>query len=70
MQNAVPKGKGGMMAVLGETIESINNIIDTNSKKFQCFVANDNSPGQQVLSAFQEDIEKLSKILDEKKLNI
>ena len=68
MQNAVPKGKGGMMAVLGETIESINNIIDTNSKKFQCFVANDNSPGQQVLSAFQEDIEKLSKILDEKKI--
>ena len=68
MQNAVPKGKGGMMAVLGETIDSINNIIDTNSKKFQCFVANDNSPGQQVLSAFQEDIEKLSKILDEKKI--
>ena len=68
MQNAVPKGKGGMMAVLGETIDSINNIIDTNSKKFQCFVANDNSPGQQVLSAFQEDIEKLSKILDQKKI--
>tara|TARA_B100000941_G_C28416974_1_gene506642 strand:- start:44 stop:967 length:924 start_codon:yes stop_codon:yes gene_type:complete len=68
MQNAVPKGKGGMMAVLGETIDSINNIIDTNSTKFQCFVANDNSPGQQVLSAFQEDIEKLSKILDEKKI--
>ena len=68
MQNAVPKGKGGMMAVLGETIDSINNIIHTNSTKFQCYVANDNSPGQQVLSAFQEDIEKLSKILDEKKI--
>ena len=68
MQNAVPKGKGGMMAVLGETIDSINNIIHTNSTKFQCFVANDNSPGQQVLSAFQEDIEKLSRILDEKKI--
>ena len=28
MQNSVPKGEGGMVAVLGSEIENIENIID------------------------------------------
>ena len=50
MQNAVPKNEGGMIAVLGESIEKIYEIIENNKNKFKCFVANDNSIGQIVVS--------------------
>ena len=43
MQNAVPKNEGGMVAVLGEEIEKIYEIIENNKNKFKCFLANDNS---------------------------
>ena len=36
MQNAVPKGVGGMIAILGVEIEKINELISTNS--FKCFI--------------------------------
>ena len=49
MQNAVPKGEGGMIAVLGTEINKLNEILNKNNK-FECFVANDNSPGQIVIS--------------------
>ena len=29
MQNSVPKGQGGMVAVLGSTVEVIEKILDT-----------------------------------------
>ena len=49
MQNAVPKGEGGMLAVLGSTVDKIEKIIkdDFNST---VQIANDNSEGQIVLS--------------------
>ena len=56
MQSAVPKGEGGMLAVLGSDINKINEILDKNSDKFKCFVANDNSAGQIVVSGKTKDI--------------
>ena len=50
MQNSVPKGVGGMVAVLGSEIEVIKKIINENKDKYECFIANDNSVGQIVLS--------------------
>ena len=50
MQNSVPKGEGGMVAVLGTEINKIENIINENKSKYECYIANDNSEGQIVLS--------------------
>ena len=50
MQNSVPKGQGGMVAVLGSTVENIEKILKDNEQKFTAQIANDNSEGQIVLS--------------------
>jgi len=62
MQSAVPKGEGGMLAVLGSEIEKIEKIIKENKDKYECFIANDNSNGQLVVSGNNNEIEKF--ILD------
>ena len=66
MQNAVPKGVGGMIAILGVEIEKINELISTNS--FKCFIANDNSLGQTVVSGKLESLETLSENLKKNKI--
>ena len=63
MQNAVPRGKGGMIAVLGSTVEIIEKILKENENEFKVQIANDNSEGQLVLSGKTSDIEKLMVIL-------
>ena len=68
MQSSVPRGVGGMVAVLGSEIEKIENIIKENKSKYECFVANDNSEGQIVLSGNINDLEKM--MLDLKAANI
>jgi [acyl-carrier-protein] S-malonyltransferase len=68
MQNSVPKGVGGMVAVLGSEIETIENFISENKTKYECYIANDNSVGQIVLSGNIEDLEKM--IVDLKSANI
>ena len=65
MQSSVPKGVGGMVAVLGSEIEIIENIINDNKAKYECYIANDNSVGQVVLSGNVKDLEK---IMDDLKL--
>ena len=50
MQNSVPKGEGGMVAVLGTQIKIIEKILNENTNKFIAQIANDNSEGQIVLS--------------------
>ena len=62
MQSAVPKGEGGMVAVLGSEVEKIEKIIEENKDKYECFIANDNSNGQLVVSGNNTEIEKF--ILD------
>mgnify|MGYP001478279757 FL=1 len=60
MQSAVPKGEGGMLAILGSNTETIEKIFSDNKDKYQCFIANDNSNGQLVVSGKIGNIDKLS----------
>ena len=67
MQSAVSEGSGGMVAVLGSEIDKIQNLIKLNSGTYECFIANDNSNGQIVISGenkyldlFMEDLKKQS----------
>ena len=59
MQSSVAKGVGGMVAVLGSEIETIEKIIKDNKDKYECYIANDNSMGQIVLSGKIDDLEKI-----------
>ena len=68
MQTAVPKDEGGMLAILGSDITKIEKIIQENKNKYECFIANDNSEGQVVVSGKTSDIDKFS--LDLKLNNI
>ena len=68
MQNAVPKGKGAMLAILGSTYENVEDILIKNEDKFKAQIANDNSEGQIVVSGKINDIEKLSIFLKEKSI--
>jgi [acyl-carrier-protein] S-malonyltransferase len=65
MQNSVPKGEGGMVAVLGSTVEIIEKILKDNNKNISVQIANDNSEGQIVLSGKTDDLDKLILILKE-----
>ena len=65
MQNSVPKGQGGMVAVLGSTVENVEKIFQDNEKNFKAQIANDNSEGQIVISGKTEDLDKLITILKE-----
>ena len=65
MQNSVPKGQGGMVAVLGSKIDIIEKILADNKKIFNAQIANDNSEGQMVLSGKIVDLEQLIQILKE-----
>ena len=64
MQSAVPKGEGGMVAILGAEIDKVEDII----KNFDCEIANDNSNGQIVVSGSSNNLNEL--ILDLKKNSI
>ena len=65
MQNSVPKGEGGMVAVLGSSVEIIEKILKNNEQKFKAQIANDNSEGQIVLSGKTDDLDSLIIILKE-----
>ena len=68
MQNSVPKGEGGMIAILGTKVEDIEILLKENQNNLKVEIANDNSDGQIVLSGKIQDLEKLSFILIEKKI--
>ena len=65
MQNSVPKGQGGMVAVLGSTIDTIEKILKDNEQNLTAQIANDNSEGQIVLSGKIEDLNRLIIVLKE-----
>ena len=65
MQNSVPKGEGGMVAVLGSKVEIIEKILKDNEQNLNVQIANDNSEGQIVLSGKTVDLDKLILILKE-----
>ena len=66
MQNSVPKGVGGMLAILGTTTENIELIIKENFNNFEVQIANDNSDGQIVVSGRLDDLKKMVDILKSK----
>ena len=68
MQNAVPNGEGGMLAVLGIEIEQINLILKENINNFKCYIANDNCNGQVVISGKIDSLENLSDELKKKNI--
>ena len=68
MQSSVSKGEGGMIAVLGSKVDVIEKIIEQNKNNYECFIANDNSEGQIVLSGNVNDLEKM--MIDLKSNNI
>ncbi len=68
MQNAVPKGEGGMTAVLGTKVENIEKILKANHDNFKVEIANDNSDGQIVLSGTNQDLEKIGIVFKENKI--
>tara|TARA_A100001011_G_scaffold346406_1_gene382781 strand:- start:757 stop:1689 length:933 start_codon:yes stop_codon:yes gene_type:complete len=68
MQSAVPDGKGGMLAILKSNLEIVNNILIENKSNYECFVANDNSEGQIVISGLNNDLELLIEDLKKKSI--
>ena len=68
MQNSVPKGEGGMLAILGTSVENIENIIEENKKNFFLQIANDNSDGQIVVSGRINDLNKVMELLKTKSI--
>ncbi len=68
MQSAVPLGKGGMLAVLGAEVQEIKQIIKDNLNNIKCYLANDNSIGQLIISGNNHDLEKFALLLKQKKI--
>jgi [acyl-carrier-protein] S-malonyltransferase len=58
MQAAVPVGQGAMAALLGADIEKATALAEAAAQGQVCSVANDNDPGQVVLSGHREAIER------------
>ncbi len=67
MQEAVPLGKGKMIAVLGSKIEELNHLIKDVKEKGVCEIANDNAEGQTIISGDTESINSFQNILKENK---
>tara|TARA_Y100000816_G_scaffold289641_1_gene276526 strand:+ start:697 stop:1623 length:927 start_codon:yes stop_codon:yes gene_type:complete len=68
MQNAIPQGEGGMIAVLGASIEIIEKILEDNKKNFFAEIANDNSDSQIVISGKEKDLFQMSELLKSKNI--
>ena len=69
MQEAVPVGKGSMLAVLGTEAEELNNMIkNINLKEGICEIANDNANGQIIISGDKDSVQSFQNLLKEKKI--
>ena len=66
MQDAVPANEGSMIAVLGKELSAIEEILKKNNH--DCYIANDNSPQQVVISGLKKNIDLFSQDLN--KLNV
>ena len=64
MQEAVPEGKGSMLAVMGlKLVELEKYIAEINKEKGVCEIANDNSDGQVILSGNKPALDEINLIL-------
>lgn len=69
MQQAVPIGKGSMIAVLGLNINEIRALLDKRGdKNLICEIANDNADGQIILSGEKSGIDKFQQTLQKNKV--
>ena len=69
MQEAVPVGKGSMIAVLGLSIEEVESLISaSNEVEGVCEIANDNANGQIIISGELKKVLKFNEILKSKKV--
>ena len=65
MQEAVPVGEGAMAAVLGLEVDAVTAIAAEASSAGVCAVANDNSPGQVVVSGAVAAVERAAELAKE-----
>jgi [acyl-carrier-protein] S-malonyltransferase len=65
MQRAVPVGQGAMAALLGADLELARRIAEAAARGEVCTVANDNDPGQVVLSGHKGAIDRVVEIARE-----
>ena len=68
MQEAVPVGKGSMLAILGTKIEDIYDLLNSFKEKGVCEIANDNADGQVIVSGDKDSIVSFQSLLKEKKI--
>ena len=66
MQEAVPVGQGAMAAILGLDLEAAQAVAEAAAETQVCAAANDNAPGQVVLSGHSEAIERAIALAQEK----
>jgi len=66
MQSAVPVGEGAMAALLGADCAKAQAIADEAAEGQVCAVANDNDPGQVVISGHREAVERAAALAKEK----
>jgi len=57
MQAAVPVGEGAMAALIGVDLEGAQKAIDAAAGEGACEIANDNAPGQVVISGSKDRVE-------------
>ena len=63
MQSAVPVGEGAMIALIGADIETAEAVAkDASAPGGVCVVANDNAPGQVVLSGSKDAMDRVADI--------
>ena len=62
MQDAVPFGLGAMAAILGLDFETVSQITNSSSNDQICQAANDNDPGQVVISGHKNAVEQTIKL--------
>ena len=68
MQEAVPIGKGSMIAILGARIEKIKEILEKNENEGICEIANDNADGQVIISGDKESVDKFNLLIKRERI--
>ena len=69
MQEAVPVGKGSMIAILGSNANKVQQLINLNKNNSGvCEIANDNAIGQIIVSGNKESVSSLQEILKKDKI--
>lgn len=66
MQDAVPVGEGAMAAVLGLDLDAVREVAEAAAQGDICEAANDNAPGQVVVSGHRAAVERAVVIAKEK----